>query len=437
MSPEAASGNRVDHRSDLFSLGVVLVEMLTGRPLFDAENPVAILLAIRDGAIEPDKLQGVPPSLLPVAQRCLAHRAGDRWADARELRKALLQAAGRELQPMPRVDAALFMARIFMAEIELERNSEHDVDRRLEEDPGLSTGEDQVQPYDDVFLLAPVRVLADDDLSRLGEPTPAAPRPVPRGPSSSADTVCAAVPDRAGDLALESLAGLLHELADAGEKGRIDFRRDPVQKSVFLDHGQPVYAISNLENELLGEHLVARGLLTREQHGEAVRLAQAQGMRLIESLLELGFFPTHELFSNLADQIRERILELFTWSNGSYRFYRDLEPPEAGVPLNLRTHVLVHDGVFQRLPLAVIHRAFEDRLRCRPRRWPSPLPQDLVLSGREQRLVRLIEAGAGSVADLIRQERSEEQVLRLLYLLDSIGCVSFEDARHPIEPGLH
>lgn len=92
MSPEQIEGGRVDSRSDVFSLGVVLHEMLTGRSLFRAHSPMGTLSAIlRD---QPPSLtsvrQDVPPALAVLVDRCLAKKPDDRFDNAAEIHAELL-----------------------------------------------------------------------------------------------------------------------------------------------------------------------------------------------------------------------------------------------------------------------------------------------------------------------------------------------------------
>lgn len=91
MSPEQLRGDVVDARTDLWSLGVVLYEMLAGRPAFRADDAGSLIRAIRASAPEPiaTMLPAVPPDLETVVDRCIDKDPARRYPDAGELLGAL------------------------------------------------------------------------------------------------------------------------------------------------------------------------------------------------------------------------------------------------------------------------------------------------------------------------------------------------------------
>lgn len=87
FSPEQARGNYVDERSDLYSLGIVMYEMLTGQVPFDGENPVTIALKhINEEAVPPREIvPGIPPALERAVLKATNKFQTNRYKSAEEL----------------------------------------------------------------------------------------------------------------------------------------------------------------------------------------------------------------------------------------------------------------------------------------------------------------------------------------------------------------
>jgi eukaryotic-like serine/threonine-protein kinase len=114
-SPEQAAGDPTDHRTDIFSIGVVLYEMLTGQPPFRGRHAVEVLNAVINSAPRPlrELNPKVPGALQPILDRALAKEPKGRYQTMAALRdelKAVMRRLSRETGLVPTEASATLLA---------------------------------------------------------------------------------------------------------------------------------------------------------------------------------------------------------------------------------------------------------------------------------------------------------------------------------------
>ncbi|MDQ3035412.1 MAG: serine/threonine protein kinase, partial [Myxococcota bacterium] len=115
MAPEQARGKKVDRRADVFSLGVVLWEMLAFQRLFRRDTPAETLVALLGDPISPPSERSAlaPPELDAVVLKALARDPDERYASARELGRDLLRTLGRIGDAVDRAEVAEWLEALF------------------------------------------------------------------------------------------------------------------------------------------------------------------------------------------------------------------------------------------------------------------------------------------------------------------------------------
>lgn len=100
MSPEQAEGGTVDHRSDIYSLGVTAYHMLAGRPPFEKENAIATAVAHKtEQPVSLNQIRGdIPAELVAIIERMMAKEPNDRYQDCGGIIKDLLKVSLDETQ---------------------------------------------------------------------------------------------------------------------------------------------------------------------------------------------------------------------------------------------------------------------------------------------------------------------------------------------------
>ncbi len=120
MSPEQAYGKPVDGRSDIFAVGALLFEMLTGRRLFVGDSEMEVLEAVREcRVVAPSELApSVRPEVDAVVRKALAREPGERFQSAGEMVRRLEEILA-SMRPVPgQRELSVFMARLFDRAVE-------------------------------------------------------------------------------------------------------------------------------------------------------------------------------------------------------------------------------------------------------------------------------------------------------------------------------
>ncbi|HEY1558013.1 MAG TPA: serine/threonine-protein kinase [Kofleriaceae bacterium] len=326
MSPEQVSGADVDARSDLFSVGILLAEMVMARRLFTSTNDLDILLMVRDARL--DRLhkyaQEFPVELRVLTVRALQRRPEDRWQSAAQFRDAIdewirrtSRATSRELAalvgrvinsptadlhgmppdsritaPMDEGESGLSgpMTRAHLAQAEAEAQrarAEFIASEGIPEGVGRNEGSSGTMTVTD-----------DDILPEQAHETTSGPREV-------------------GDLREQPVLRLVYRLARTKATGMLTLEgRAGVLKEAYFADGQPQFVSSNVESERFGSYLLQANVLTPQALQRALSVMHHFGGKLADTLVGLDLLDPLEAYRLLAKQVAAKLIETFSWQKG-------------------------------------------------------------------------------------------------------------------------
>jgi curved DNA-binding protein CbpA len=231
--------------------------------------------------------------------------------------------------------------------------------------------------------------------------------------------------EAAGAIAPLSIPAVLRDLTLQHATGQLVASRGDAIKKVFFKNGAVIYAVSNRPEDRLGDVLLAQGAITREQYEEAASQVVATNRKQGTILVQIGALSPKDLFRGLIAQVREIVLSLIPWGEGSWRFLDGLPTQEEIVSLRLNTSGIVFEG------LARLGAAPDAAAIWEPAAYvlaasaqPALALEELDCPVTAKRLLSLIEQGRPWGEAARQAGRDEREAAAMLYGLVLFGQVT-------------
>ena len=238
-----------------------------------------------------------------------------------------------------------------------------------------------------------------------------------------------------GSLSDSDFAEVLSEVHRWRATGALLIENPPVKKLIWIKEGAPVFVRSNLLSEALGQVLVRERMIKLSECEEALRRLRVSKRLLGTELIELGCISPANLSYALQLQVEQKLYDLFSWTEGTYRFNPRSEMPELQVALELTPARILREGVRRAYDDARIRRALGSVADHAVWLTDDPLDrfQDMGLDADESRLYSLID-GKRTVQDLLAaRAMRDEDARKLLYALRCANMVHFAQPGQQLE----
>lgn len=231
-----------------------------------------------------------------------------------------------------------------------------------------------------------------------------------------------------GRLEESNLARLMYSICRTGETGTLYLQHGEVKAALHIREGKVVFASSTDPDFRLGELLLRHGRIGYEDY-ERAAAALRPGKRFGTILVEMGVLSPKDLYHYVVEQVKEIIFNLFTWTEGRYRFEMGPAASKELITLNINTADLVLEGIkriesWQRIKEAVgsLETLYEVAPDLEKRL------EGVTLTEGERRLLDLVREKK-RLGDILRQSPFPDfEACRLLWAFSILGLVTPRDA---------
>ncbi|MCZ7583378.1 MAG: response regulator [Deltaproteobacteria bacterium] len=232
-----------------------------------------------------------------------------------------------------------------------------------------------------------------------------------------------------GDIAFPKLLFYLHKYA---RTGALRLERERVSKVVYLQSGLPVLVTSNQATESLGRFLVQRRDITTAQYNASLERMLETGKQHGQVLLEMEAITPHGLYKGLYDHVMEKVLTVFSWDRGRYRFRPGRFEINQDFTINVDPIQILYEGIKRFYTLSRLEGFFNEYKNRRVVRVNEPFVRDdkIGFGPQTMKFVTLIN-GRRTVGQIVaRSNLSLTETFQTLFLLLVLETLRFRGEDH-------
>jgi hypothetical protein len=265
---------------------------------------------------------------------------------------------------------------------------------------------------------------------RISVSVPTEPPPAGRGPDPEElpEDALQPIPSkdgvRRGELQ-DNLPQLFAAFFQARETGELGLQKGQVKKVVYFEAGMPVFALSNLVADRLGQFLVRAGKIDEDTLRAAADDASRSKQRTGDVLISMGVLSEEERLYYIAQQIKSILYSLFAWETGSFALSFNARARKEMIKLDIHPANLIMRGIKKLYKPERLRRLLSAHERLVPSPDPAFNLSDVELQAWEAHLLPRCD-GTRTVADLVRLSGKNENeawatlvALRALRVLDA------------------
>jgi Flp pilus assembly protein TadD len=220
-----------------------------------------------------------------------------------------------------------------------------------------------------------------------------------------------------GEIGSHPVPRLLNYFYDQLATGRLVLVQEGVNKTIHIIEGKPANVESSLRDETLGRYLVKLEKITEEGYRQSLELMMSEGIQQGAALVKMGLLGPKELYKAVKDQSLQKLLTAFSFQEGDYRFYSEVEFIERIYRFEFPFHLALKLGVYQYFSDECLNRELR-KVGDAPIMTASGFKHRLELfelDAEEKEFAALIDGGK-NLAELINFESSYPFARKLLYL---------------------